>query len=81
MLEHFEAERMKGIPFSDIRRVFERVSELRAKGVLLAPFHIGQPDFDTPAHIKQAAKDALDQGLTAYTSRMTCGVRSPAGPG
>ena len=64
----FEAERMKDIPFSNIRYIFERVSTLKTQGLSPIPFHIGQPDFDTPAHIKQAAKDALDQGLTAYTS-------------
>ena len=28
---------------------------------------LGQPDFDTPAHIKEAAKEALDRGYTGYT--------------
>ncbi len=68
MIADFEAERMKDIPFSNIRMVFERVNQLKALGISAVPFHIGQPDFDTPEHIKQAAKDALDQGLTAYTS-------------
>jgi aminotransferase len=62
------AERMKDIPFSSIRSMFERVNEMKARGLTPIPFHIGQPDFDTPEHIRQAAKDALDQGLTAYTS-------------
>jgi aspartate aminotransferase len=30
-------------------------------------FDIGQPDFDTPKHIKKAAKKALDKGLTGYS--------------
>jgi aminotransferase len=68
MAADFEAERMKDIPFSNIRQVFERVNQLKTMGVSAIPFHIGQPDFDTPEHIKEAAKDALDQGLTAYTS-------------
>jgi aminotransferase len=41
---------------------------MKARGLAPIPFYIGQPDFDTPEHIRQAAKDALDQGLTAYTS-------------
>jgi aminotransferase len=64
----FVSRRMRPIPFSDIRQVFEQVSELKSRGLSPAPFHIGQPDFDTPAHIKQAAVEALQQGLTAYTS-------------
>jgi aminotransferase len=62
------ASRMKDIPFSSIRSMFERVDEMKARGLAPIPFYIGQPDFDTPEHIRQAAKDALDQGLTAYTS-------------
>jgi aspartate/methionine/tyrosine aminotransferase len=64
----FEADRMQDIPFSNIRQVFERVTELTAQGRPPIAFHIGQPDFDTPAHIKQAAQAALEAGLTAYTS-------------
>jgi aminotransferase len=64
----FVSERMRSIPFSDIRQLFERLSELKSRGISPVPFHIGQPDFDTPAHIKQAAIEALEQGLTAYTS-------------
>lgn len=63
-----EAERMRTIPFSNIRTIFEEVDALKASGRRIVPFHIGRPDFDTPAHIKAAAKDALDAGFTSYTS-------------
>ena len=62
------ADRMADIPFSSIRSMFEQVAEMKTRGLAPVPFHIGQPDFDTPEHIRQAAKDALDHGLTAYTS-------------
>jgi aspartate/methionine/tyrosine aminotransferase len=68
MTIQYEADRLKEIPFSSIRQLFERVSELNRQGRTPVPFYIGQPDFDTPEHIKKAAKDALDRGLTAYTS-------------
>ncbi|GAC1365603.1 MAG: aminotransferase class I/II-fold pyridoxal phosphate-dependent enzyme [Herpetosiphon sp.] len=64
----YEAERMKDIPFSSIRTIFEEVDRLKAGGQSVVPFHIGRPDFDTPQHIKDAAKQALDAGITAYTS-------------
>lgn len=64
----YEAKRMQQIPFSGIRAIFERASELQSQGRSVIPFYIGRPDFDTPEHIKQAAKDALDAGLTTYTS-------------
>lgn len=42
--------------------------ELQKQGVDIIKFGTGEPDFDTPEHIKQAAKDALDQGFTKYTA-------------
>ncbi len=62
------ALRMADIPPSNIREVFDEVTRLRNAGREVVPFHIGQPDFDTPAHIKQAAKQALDDGLVQYTA-------------
>lgn len=63
-----QAERMNDIPFSSIRKVFEQVDRLKADGKTIYPYYIGRPNFDTPAHIKEAAKQALDDGLVAYTS-------------
>jgi aspartate aminotransferase len=40
---------------------------MRAKGIDVIGFGAGEPDFDTPDHIKKAAKKALDQGFTKYT--------------
>ena len=58
---------MADIPFSNIRRVFERAARLAAGGTKVINFGIGRPDFDTPAHIKDAAKRALDEGMVHYT--------------
>ena len=44
-----------------------KIKALQAEGRDIMAFGAGEPDFDTPAHIKQAAKDALDQGFTKYT--------------
>lgn len=41
--------------------------ELAAKGVNVINLSLGEPDFDTPQHIKDAAKRALDDGFTKYT--------------
>ena len=41
--------------------------ELRAKGVDVIDLSLGEPDFDTPQHIKDAAKKAIDDGFTKYT--------------
>ena len=58
---------MADIPFSSIRRVFERAARLAAEGTKVINFGIGRPDFDTPEHIKAAAKRALDEGFVHYT--------------
>lgn len=64
----FEAERMSLIPFSGIRKVFEEVRKRSAAGQHIVNLGIGRPDFDTPAHIKEAAKKALDDGHVHYAS-------------
>lgn len=43
-----------------------RARELEAQGRHIVHLEIGEPDFDTPEHIKQAAKNALDDGFTHY---------------
>jgi aspartate aminotransferase len=47
--------------------VTARAAKLRADGVDVIGFGAGEPDFDTPVHIKEAAKRALDAGETKYT--------------
>lgn len=41
--------------------------ELRAKGVDVIDLSLGEPDFDTPQHIKEAAKKAIDDNWSHYT--------------
>src|SRR5437763_12635044 len=41
--------------------------ELRAKGFDITDLSLGEPDFDTPAHIKEAAKKAVDENWSHYT--------------
>jgi aspartate/methionine/tyrosine aminotransferase len=48
--------------------VLKEVNELLAKGRDIVNFCIGQPDFDTPDYIKQAAIEALEKGKTGYTA-------------
>lgn len=63
-----EPAKMKRVPFTGIRRVLEKANALEAQGRRIVHFEVGQPDFDTPDNIKEAAKTALDQGVTAYSS-------------
>ncbi len=41
--------------------------ELRAKGIDVTDLSLGEPDFDTPDHIKEAAKKAIDDNFSHYT--------------
>ena len=60
------ARKMAAIPFAGIRKVFEKANKLEAQGVKVIHFEIGRPDFDTPKHVKEAAKAALDRGEVHY---------------
>lgn len=62
------ADRMELIPFSGIRQIFEDVTRREQAGQHIIDLYIGRPDFDTPHHIKEAAKQALDAGKVHYTS-------------
>jgi aspartate aminotransferase len=46
----------------------EKAAQLRARGADVISFTAGEPDFDTPEHIKKAAVDALQKGYTKYTA-------------
>jgi len=48
--------------------VTAKAAELKAAGIDVVSFGAGEPDFDTPVHIKEAAKRALDAGATKYTN-------------
>lgn len=69
MLAHSAvAERMAQIPFSSIRKVFEEVLRREKAGEKIIHLELGRPDYDTPVHIKDACKAALDRGEVHYTS-------------
>jgi aspartate aminotransferase len=61
------AERTKLIKPSVTLAIAAKAGKLRADGVDVVNFSAGEPDFDTPEHIKAAAIDALRKGLTKYT--------------
>jgi aspartate aminotransferase len=62
------ARRMAGFAGSPTLRVSAIARRLRAQGRDVVDFGSGEPDFDTPEHIKQAAITALHAGFTKYTN-------------
>lgn len=55
-------------------RIMDRVAERRAQGATIISLCAGEPDFDTPAHVRAAAIQAIEAGHTRYTQ--VAGVRS-----
>ncbi|NCJ08127.1 aminotransferase class I/II-fold pyridoxal phosphate-dependent enzyme [Synechococcales cyanobacterium C] len=60
------AARVTQIPTSLTLAISAKSKAMQADGLDVCSFSAGEPDFETPEHIKKAAKDALDQGKTRY---------------
>ncbi len=61
------ARRILEIPPSPTLSINAKATELKAQGIDVLSFAVGEPDFDTPEHIREAAKKAMDEGQTRYT--------------
>ncbi len=61
------ASRLRSLAPSATLAMTQRAAELRASGVDVLAFGVGEPDFDTPAYVREAAKRAIDEGVGHYT--------------
>lgn len=61
------SKRVEALAPSATLAMSQKSSELRARGVDVINLSVGEPDFDTPDHIKEAAKRAIDENFTRYT--------------
>lgn len=61
------SERINNMQESATIKMAKMSRELKAQGKDIIDLSLGEPDFDTPQHIKDAAKVAIDQGYTKYT--------------
>lgn len=61
------SQRIQALAASQTLAMSQRSSELRARGVDVINLSVGEPDFHTPDHIKEAAKRAIDENFTGYT--------------
>lgn len=59
--------RVKNMPESATLKMAQMARDLKSQGVDIVDMSLGEPDFDTPDDIKEAAKKALDDGYTKYT--------------
>jgi aspartate aminotransferase len=62
------SQRVSRIKPSPTLAVTAKAAELKAQGVDVMSLGAGEPDFDTPAHIKEAAHQAIRDGFTKYTA-------------
>lgn len=61
------AQRVTSIQPSPTLAMNAKAGALRAKGVDIVNFGVGQPDFDTPEHVCRAGIEAIEKGFTRYT--------------
>jgi len=61
------SERLANVNESATLAMSQKSRELQAKGFDVINLSIGQPDFNTPDHIKEAAKKAIDDNISKYT--------------
>ncbi|CAN7644163.1 aspartate transaminase [Variovorax sp. LjRoot290] len=61
------AARVRRIKPSPSTSAADRANELRRQGKSIVNLVVGEPDFDTPLHIRRAAAEAMDKGATRYT--------------
>lgn len=61
------APRVAAIGVSEILKINDHASQLKRQGCDVLILGMGEPDFDTPAEVKAAAKSAIDRGDTRYT--------------
>jgi len=62
------AKRIQKISASPTLAITALVNKMKKEGKDVISFAAGEPDFDTPKHIKQAAIDAINAGFTKYTA-------------
>lgn len=60
------AARVGEVPPSITLAIAAKAKAMKAEGIDVCSLSTGEPDFDTPEHVKAAAKQALDEGKTKY---------------
>ncbi len=61
------SQRVQSLSPSQTLAMSQKSNELKAQGIDVINLSVGEPDFNTPSHIKEAAKKAVDDNFTFYT--------------
>ena len=67
-MSEFLSKRVQKVKPSATLAVTAKANELKSQGVQIVPMGSGEPDFDTPINIQQAAIEAIHNGQTRYTA-------------
>lgn len=62
------AQRLSAVAPSATLAMSARAAEMRARGIDVFAFGVGEPDFEPPKHVLEAAKKAVDSGCSKYTA-------------
>ena len=62
------ADRIRHVTLSPTFRINATARRMKAEGIDVLDFSVGEPDFDTPTVAKEAGKSAIDRNLTRYTA-------------
>jgi aspartate/methionine/tyrosine aminotransferase len=65
---HCLSEKAMALQYSPIRKILAKADEAKRRGIDVIDMSAGRPDFDTPVHIIEAAKKAMDDGFVHYTA-------------
>lgn len=65
--QHMLSQKVASMSESATIKMSQKARNLREQGHDVISLSLGEPDFDTPQHIKNAAKEAIDNGFTKYT--------------
>lgn len=61
------SDRLNSLSPSETLAMSQKSNELKAQGIDVINLSVGEPDFNTPSHIKQAAKQAIDDNFSRYS--------------
>ena len=61
------SKKSQAISSSPTLAIDAKAKKMKADGINVIGFGVGEPDFDTPVHIKEAAIKAINEGFTKYT--------------
>lgn len=62
------SDRINNIIFSPTMKIASKAIIMKSEGIDVVDFSVGEPDFPTPQHIKEAAKKGIDNNFTKYTT-------------